>query len=119
MRMPRASHSQRNPTVLSVGTTGSRHHDIKTNDAMMPTVRTTVTLDPDVEQIIRRRMRERGISFKEALNDAVRSAGASRRKPFVTEVASMGESRVNLDRALQIAADLEDDDLLRRMRAGS
>lgn len=31
----------------------------------------------------------------------------------------MGESRVNLDRALQIAADLEDDELLRRMRAGS
>jgi len=26
---------------------------------------------------------------------------------------------VTLDRALQIAADLEDDDLLRRMRAGS
>jgi type II secretory pathway component PulF len=83
-------------------------------------MRTTVTLDADTEQIIRRRMRERGISFKEALNDAIRSgaAGASGAE-FRTETASMGESRVNLDRALQIAADLEDDELLRRMRSGS
>ncbi|MCC7078932.1 MAG: antitoxin [Acidimicrobiia bacterium] len=83
-------------------------------------MRTTVTLDPDTEQIIRRRMRERGISFKEALNDAIRSScGGAPPRPFVTETVSMGESRVNLDRALQIAADLEDDELLRRMRAGS
>ena len=31
----------------------------------------------------------------------------------------MGESRVNLDRALQVAADLEDDELVRRLRTGS
>jgi hypothetical protein len=31
----------------------------------------------------------------------------------------MGESRVNLDRALQVTADLEDDELLRKMRSGS
>jgi hypothetical protein len=30
----------------------------------------------------------------------------------------MGESSVNLDRALQIAAGLEDDELIRKMRAG-
>lgn len=83
-------------------------------------MRTTVTLDTDTEQLIRRRMRERGISFKEALNEAIRSgvAGASV-AAFRTETASMGESRVNLDRALQIAADLEDDELLRRIRSGS
>lgn len=83
-------------------------------------MRTTVTLDPDTEQIIRRRMRERGETFKEALNGAIRSGAAtSATAPFRTETASMGESRVNLDRALQIVADLEDDELVRRMRAGS
>ena len=83
-------------------------------------MRTTVTLDPDTEQLIRRRMRERGISFKEALNDAIRSgAGSVSPGRFETETASMGVSRVNLDRALQLVADLEDDELLRRMRAGS
>jgi len=83
-------------------------------------VRTTVTLDADVEQIIRRRMRERGLSFKAALNEAVRGAAAGPASaPFRTQGASMGESRVNLDRALQVAADLEDDDLVRKLRAGS
>jgi len=83
-------------------------------------VRTTVTLDSDVEQIIRRRMRERGLSFKEALNEAIRGAATKAgRTSFRTEVASMGESRVNLDRALQVAANLEDDDLVRKLRAGS
>ena len=96
------------------------HLVINSVDAMMPTVRTTVTLDPDVDQIIRRRMRERGLSFKEALNDAIRGAATTGRSAaFRTAVASMGESRVNLNRALQVAADLEDDDLVRKMRAGS
>jgi hypothetical protein len=83
-------------------------------------MRTTVTLDPDTEQLIRRRMRERNLSFKEALNEAIRSGSADvPPAPFRTETASMGQSRVNLDRALQVAADLEDDELIRRMRAGS
>jgi hypothetical protein len=38
-------------------------------------MRTTVTLDPDVERLLRKAVRERGISLKEALNEAVR-AGA-------------------------------------------
>jgi len=83
-------------------------------------MRTTVTLDADTEQIIRRRMREHGVSFKEAINEAIRAgvrhAAAA---PFRTEPASMGRSSVNLDRALQVAADVEDDELVRRMRAGS
>jgi hypothetical protein len=84
-------------------------------------MRTTVTLDADTEQVIRRRMRERGISFKEALNDAIRSGlmHETARQPFRTATAAMGESRVNLDRALQLAAELEDDELLRKLRAGS
>jgi hypothetical protein len=84
-------------------------------------MRTTVTLDPDTEQIVRRRMRERGMSFKEALNDAIRGGvtGGDAAPPFRTQTAAMGESRVNLDRALQVAADLEDDDLVRKLRTGS
>lgn len=78
-----------------------------------------MTLDPDAEQIIRRRMRERGLSFKEALNDAIRSSARGTGREFRTQTASLGRSTVNLDRALQVAADLEDDDLVRKMRAGS
>jgi hypothetical protein len=83
-------------------------------------MRTTVTLDPDVEQIVRRRMRERGMSFKEALNDLLRTSALApaARKPFRTATASLGVSQINLDRALQVVADLEDDELVRKARAG-
>ncbi len=84
-------------------------------------MRTTVTLDPDTEQIIRRLMSERGMSFKEALNDAVRRSAQQGKAAgrFRTQTASLGHSAVNLDRALSLAGDLEDDELLRRMRLGS
>lgn len=81
-------------------------------------MRTTVTLDPDAEQIIRRIMRERGLSFKEAINDAIRRS-ARPSEPFRTVPASMGTPRVSLDRALQLVGELEDDELIRKMRAGS
>jgi len=84
-------------------------------------MRTTVTLDPDVEQIVRRLMRERNIGFKEALNGVIRrgALGSSAGERFETATSSMGQTQVNLDRALQVAASLEDDELVRRMEAGS
>jgi hypothetical protein len=86
---------------------------------MMPSVRTTVTLDPDTAALIQRRMRERGISFKQALNEAIRAgAGGNREAPFRTATAALGVPVVNLDRALQLAGELEDDELVRRTRVG-
>ena len=88
---------------------------------MMPQIRTTVTLDADTEALLRKRMRERGVSFKEALNDAVRDGLTPRthtRQPFTTPTSDMGLPAVNLDRALALAAELEDEELVRRMRAG-
>lgn len=82
-------------------------------------MRTTVTLDPDTEQLVRRRMRERGQSFKDALNDAIREGARGAVEPFHTATASLGRSTVPLDRALQVAGELEDDELIRRMREGS
>ncbi|MCY3616945.1 MAG: antitoxin [Acidimicrobiaceae bacterium] len=84
-------------------------------------MRTTVTLDADTEQIIRQRMNEHRISFKQALNDLVREGRASIDGPpeFRTTTRSMGLPTVDLDKALQIAGKLEDDELLRRMEIGS
>jgi hypothetical protein len=87
---------------------------------MLSAVRTTVTLDPDTEQLVRRRMREHKVSFKQALNDAIREGASGRpNTPFRTMTAAMGEPTISLDRALQIAAELEDDVLVARLRAGS
>lgn len=83
-------------------------------------MRTTVTLDPDTEQIVRRLMRERKVSFKRAINDAIREGGIGGPTPqFRTETAPMGRSRVSLDRALQIAAELEDEELVRKATGGA
>jgi hypothetical protein len=82
-------------------------------------VRTTVTLEPDTEVLVRRRMAERGISFKQALNDAVREGLSPRGEAtFHTQTVPMGRPVVNLDRALQLAGELEDEEVVRKMRVG-
>jgi hypothetical protein len=83
-------------------------------------MRTTVTLDPDVEAHVRRVMRERGVSFKQALNDAVRSSFDPRSSASIaaTPTFSMGAPTVPLDGALRLAADLEDEELVRRLAQG-
>ena len=83
-------------------------------------MRTTVTLDPDTEQIVRRLMRERGVSFKQAINDAIREGAIGGRTPeFRTQTAAMGRPRISLDRALQIAAELEDEEIVRKTTGGA
>lgn len=85
-------------------------------------MRTTVTLDDDNEAGLRRRMRTRRLTFKEALNDALRSgladAPASGER-FSTAAVDLGVPTVDLDRALQLVGELEDDELIRRTRVGS
>jgi hypothetical protein len=84
-------------------------------------MRTTVTLDDDTLALVQRRMREHGVSFKRALNDAIRDGAQGRLAPapFITRTADLGVPAVNLDRALQMAAQLEDDELIRRQRRGA
>ena len=58
-------------------------------------MRTTVTLDPDVEQLLREAVRKSGKSFKVILNRAVREGlakppGASVAKPFRVKARRMG-----------------------------
>jgi hypothetical protein len=88
---------------------------------MLSTMRTTVTLDDDTLADIRRIMQERGVSFKQALNDAIREGVRQRpaRPRFVTRTADLGVPAANLDRALQLAAELEDEELIRRQRRGA
>ena len=81
-------------------------------------MRTTVTLAPDVEALLHQRMRERRISFKAALNQAVRAGLSSQAAParFRTPTFRMGfDPTVPLDRALRLAAELDDDELTRKL----
>ena len=92
----------------------SKHHDSKLPAAMMPHMRTTVTLDPDVAAKLKEEMRSKDISFKEALNSSIRRGLDNSGRPRAT--AKMGaRPGVNLDKALQLAGELEDEELLRKM----
>jgi hypothetical protein len=82
-------------------------------------MRTTVTLDPDTEQLLRRRMAEQKVSFKRALNDAIRAGlGRPEETRFRTRTFDMGVPQVNLDKALQLAGELEDEEIIRKLRLG-
>jgi len=84
-------------------------------------MRTTVTLDPDVEARLREVARERGISFKEALNNAVRAGlmAARDRREYRTPSRSMGlRPGIDLDKALQAAAELEDAEIIHDLERG-
>lgn len=82
-------------------------------------MRTTVTLDPDVDTLLKKRMRDRGETFKVALNEALRSGlTPTPRQAFRTPTFSMGPPAVPLDKALQLAGELEDEEILRKMALG-
>ena len=83
-------------------------------------MRTTITLDPDTRLLVERAMRERGLSFKEAVNEAIRAGlGASPGEPRSYTVAGdLGPARGDLTRALGVAAELEDDAIARRLAEG-
>jgi hypothetical protein len=84
-------------------------------------MRTTVTLDPDVEARLREVARERGISFKEALNSAIRAGLMAARgaREYRTPSRSLGlRPGINLDKALQVAGDLEDAEIVHEIERG-
>jgi hypothetical protein len=85
-------------------------------------MRTTVTLDPDVAAKLKQAARERGISFKEALNSSVRRGferGEAKPRPYRVRAQNLGvRPGVNLDKALQLAGELEDAETIRKLRLG-
>lgn len=89
---------------------------------MMPLVRTTLTLDDDVAEHLKAKRRDTGQSFKQVVNDVLRSglrAGArqSPNQPYELKPASLGEAArgVDLDAALSLADALEDEGIARKL----
>lgn len=86
-------------------------------------MRTTVTLDADAEAAVRRLMAQRGVSFKRALNDAIRAGTVQTSQKHTghtyTRARNLGIPKVDLTHALRVAADFEDEELVERMRRGA
>ncbi len=79
-----------------------------------------MTLDPDVERLIRDAMRERSISFKEALNEAARKGLRGKEQKgahkFVQKTFRLGEGQdFRWDRALALADSIEDEEIARKL----
>jgi len=83
-------------------------------------MRTTVTLDPDVEALIRGVMQKQGISFKQALNEALRSGlkkpTPRSRRSYKQRTFQMGfRPEFRWDKALAMADAMEDEELVRKL----
>ena len=83
-------------------------------------MRTTLALSDDILRDLRALAESRGVSLTMAANTVLRAGlatinEASRRPPrYIEEVTDLGVPAMGLDRALLIAASLEDEQTLRK-----
>jgi hypothetical protein len=86
-------------------------------------MRTTVTLDPDLAAKLRTIARERGISFKDALNSTLRRGLSPdpphARQPYRLPITRRLELRpgIDLEHAVRLAGELEDAETVRKLGA--
>jgi hypothetical protein len=84
-------------------------------------MRTTVTLDADLAAKLRALARERGVSFKEALNSTLRrglttGGGGSSYRRYRLASRRLGlRPGVDLEHALRLASELEDAETIRKL----
>ncbi len=82
-------------------------------------MRTTVTLDPDVAAQLKRAMRDRGTSFKETVNDAIRAgltSGERAAEPYRLKPRRLdARPGTDLTKALGLAAAMEDGEVVRKL----
>jgi hypothetical protein len=87
---------------------------------MMLRMRTTVTLDDDVAAAVQRVASERGLSFKAALNTLLRAGLApetASSRPYEVPSRPMGlRPGIDLDKALRLAGELEDEETIRKLQ---
>ncbi|MGO1316473.1 MAG: hypothetical protein ACTMIR_05510 [Cellulomonadaceae bacterium] len=81
-------------------------------------MRTTVTLTPESESLVRTLMHERGLTFKEAVNAAIVRGLKPEAHRVETPTFALGRARTPVDRALELAAELEDAALAAKRELG-
>lgn len=84
----------------------------------MQAMRTTVTLDPDVAAALEQAAQQRRVSFRQALNDAVRAGlhAPTEVRPYRLPTRRLAlRAGVGLDKALASAAGLEDQEVIRKL----
>lgn len=79
-----------------------------------------MTLDDDLAEALKQRAHERGIPFKKAINETIRAGlqYGARPKAYRVRAKPMGPPRVDLTKALQLAGQLEDEEVVRKLQLG-
>jgi hypothetical protein len=81
-------------------------------------MRTTVRIDADLLAELKERARTAGTSVTDLVNRALRAGLAAmkpRPRPVRIRTVDMGTPKVDLDRALHLAAELENEEILRKL----
>lgn len=83
-------------------------------------MRTTLRIDDDLMRDLKRRAQAEHLSLTQLINRllrrAVQGAGDRRsRRPFRQKTVSMGAPSLDLNKALALAGELEDEEILRKL----
>lgn len=82
-------------------------------------MRTTIDLDADVDARLRALARERGVPLRIVINEALRAAthpAATSSDPYVLPTRRLGiRPGVNVDKALALAGQVEDEEIARKL----
>ena len=85
-------------------------------------MRTTITLEPDVDALLRLAMREQRAPFKRVLNDALRRGLQPQAllptSSYVPMSFDLGRALVDVTNMNALADELEDQALIEKLRAG-
>jgi hypothetical protein len=88
---------------------------------MMPSMRTTVRIDDELLQKLKEQARRENMSLTRLLDRTLRAGMQASRKPgrlrqrHREQTRAMGVPRIKLDKALALAAALEDEEITRKM----
>jgi hypothetical protein len=89
---------------------------------MVPDMRTTTTIDPDVFEQLKSYARSRNLSFKAALNHLIRAGLVAERggmRAYTMPTHSMKlRPGIDLTHALRLADSLEDEEIVRKLESG-
>ena len=84
-------------------------------------MRTTIRFDDDLLRELREQARREGTSLTRVINRVLREAIAESRQPgkraspYRQKTYSMGKPKVNLDKAVALAASLEEEEVCRKL----
>lgn len=83
-------------------------------------MRTTLTLDDDLASRLKDLAHERGVPFKQVVNEAIRQGldGSAAKRAFGLPTFDMGEPLIDLTKAAQLADAIDDEERIRKFHRG-